>query len=206
MAGRAGIVKTCAKTEPAWHEALLALSPHNREILQAQCRNLHLGIECDEMAGSRDRAAIMKAIQRRLLEEPVGFAGPVEFRKDVQPRGLIKATAYRTAGATEARCFTHSSGSWQEPDIKKSCEKLTKKRYQTDHPLDLFAYSLHDEVYGAIGVAEVIDACVDAHRAAFLFSACPCFRAGFPNVFENVSWKCFINVNVFTRHCVIRTL
>ncbi|MHB8252941.1 MAG: hypothetical protein ACYDEV_04440 [Acidiferrobacter sp.] len=152
-------------TEAAWDRALLARPDTDRATLQKKCCDLHLAVVFDEHAGMRDRVQAMSVIQARLLQELSGFTGPIGFTNSDCPRGLRSTIAYRDPVASEPHFATHSVGTPLPPQIDTIREKLTAKHYQTQMPLDLFAYSKYDQVDGAIGVLEQIDDCVHAHLA-----------------------------------------
>jgi hypothetical protein len=77
------------------------------------------------------------------------------------------------------RLSAPSAGSWLPPQIDNIEQKLTDRRYQTTAPLELFAYSTHDEPDGAVGLLAQIDACVRAHLPGSAFRRVHVFHVGF---------------------------
>ena len=150
-------------TETAWDRALLARPDADRATLQKKCCDLHLAVVFDEHAGMRDRVQAMSVIQARLLQGPSGFTGTIGFTNSDCPPRLRSAIAYRGPAASGPHFSTHSVGTHLPPRIDKIREKLTSKNYQAHMPLELFAYSVYDQVDGTIEALEQIDGCVYAH-------------------------------------------
>lgn len=76
------------------------------------------------------------------------------------------------------RLIVPSSGHVQPMQIDKIREMLTVKTHQTKTPLELFAYSVHDEVDGYVGALEAIEQCVDAHLPGSSFRRVRVFDFG----------------------------
>jgi hypothetical protein len=72
-----------------------------------------------------------------------------------------------------------SAGYWLPPQLEKIREELVTKAYHTDAPLELFAYSRHDEVDGHLGGLAAIEACIKAHLPASKFERVSVFNLAF---------------------------
>jgi hypothetical protein len=65
------------------------------------------------------------------------------------------------------------------PQLEKIEEKLVAKTYRTDAPLELFAYSRHDEVDGHLGSLAAIEQCITTHLPGSQFQRVSVFNLGF---------------------------
>jgi len=123
------------------------------------------------------RTKIVTEIQNRLLAASRTFEGHIFNASDI-PAELQFARVSR--GQTAGPHFsTSSAGSWLPPQLDKIREKLVdKKPYRADAPLELFAYSEHDEVDGHVDGLSKIELCVKTHLVGSQFSACQCSTLG----------------------------
>jgi hypothetical protein len=167
-----------ASTRGAWDQALSRRSPAEQATLHVQGADVFLGLTFAEQAGARDRTAAMKWVQDQLLVRAPGFTGDL-LGELHGPAGLERAVVYRGSVTNGPQFSPFSAGSWLPPQIDKIREKLVDKRYQTTAPLELFAYALHDEPDGAVGVMEQIDTVVHAHLPGSRFRRVHVFHYGF---------------------------
>jgi len=72
-----------------------------------------------------------------------------------------------------------SAGFWQPPQAEKIVEKLSDKEYTPAAPMELFAYSTHDEPDGAVRSLEAIQAAVAKHQPGSRFQRVHVFHVGF---------------------------
>jgi hypothetical protein len=157
-------------TGDSWESALQAWSTAEQETLRATCKNVHLNISgLSNTAGKRDRTQIMRLIQERLLAQPTGFTGDLYSQRELYD---FRAPLHHCRAVTVIRgddilngprINAPSGGSWQMPQILKIEEKLTVKTYDTPAPLELWAYSEHDEVDAHVDSLTMIDKCVTTH-------------------------------------------
>ncbi|HEV7448073.1 MAG TPA: hypothetical protein VGO18_36235, partial [Steroidobacteraceae bacterium] len=117
-------------------------------------------------------------IQDQLLVRASGFTGDLLGGLN-GPDALERAVVYRGSVTNGPQFSPFSAGSWLPPQIDKIREKLVDKRYQTAAPLELFAYSLHDEPDGAVGGIEQIDTVVHPHLPGSRFRRVHVFHYGF---------------------------
>jgi hypothetical protein len=146
-------------TREAWGRALKSWPGKEQEALRADCDNVFLALNIEETAGGRARAKIMKEIQTRLLAKGSGFEGDL-FRGDETFDGLNRARVHRGKLSNGPRINAPSAGAWLAPQVDKIREKLSDKNYQTERPLELFAYATHDEVDAHVNSLPMIDECV----------------------------------------------
>ena len=123
--------------------------PIEREALDARCGNMCLSVYFDEAAGTRDRSRLMNLIHDRLLKLPPGFSGEL-FNDFDAPTDVDWATASHCNVKEGPHIVAPSAAYWLPPQLDKIQEKLTAKTYRADAPLELFAYSRHDEVDGHV--------------------------------------------------------
>lgn len=142
-------------TRVAWEIALAPWPQEAQAQLRADTADVYFNFDFENQAGRRERVIALKAVQRLMSDSP-GFAGRVLPAAIGQPRGLVGATVFR-GGVTDGPGMSASSGGyWQQPQVDKIAGKLRDKRYQTSAPLELFAYSTHDEPNLAVGSLEQI--------------------------------------------------
>jgi hypothetical protein len=164
-------------TRVAWQRALALRSPPEQTQLNALCGDIHLGLNIEEAAGLRQRVEIMTAIQDRLLVLPADFRGTV-FGMDA-PVGLHRATVHRGHVTDGPQISAPSAGGWLYPQIDKLQGKLTQKSYRVSAPLDLFAYSTHDEVDAHINSLAEIETCIKTFLPGSPFRRVYVFNSGF---------------------------
>jgi hypothetical protein len=181
-------------TDGAWEKALTRWGPSERARLNAECANVILGLQIENGAGSRARKQIFEEVQKFLLAAPEGFTGNLFSYKEL-PKGLIAARVSRGSITQGPRIVAPSAGSWLMPQIEKIEEKLTDKAYQTSAPLELFAYSTHDEVDAHVNSLSLIDSCVRTHIEDSQFQRVRVFDLGFRQ----------LNTRIPTRSRKIRT-
>jgi hypothetical protein len=156
-------------TEQAWVRALAQWPDAERERLAVQCEDVYLGLQIENSAGPRARTVLLKQVQAALLSKPSRFEGEL-FSFFDHPPGLMGATVHRGPRKTNGpRIIAPSAGSLQRPQVDKIEQKLTAKTYRTSAPLELFAYSTHDEVDAYLDGLRCIDASVQQHLPRSLF-------------------------------------
>jgi hypothetical protein len=155
-------LRNMAATNQAWDRAISKRPVAEQAQLRTRSADLHLSVNLSESAGTRDRAAIMTLIQDRLLTLPAGFAGEI-FNVLNAPADVHYAAASRSQVEKGPHITTSSVGSWLPPQLDKIQEKLVAKTYRTDAPLDLFAYSEHDEVDGHVNGRAEIEQCIKTY-------------------------------------------
>jgi hypothetical protein len=136
-------------TQEAWSYSLSRLSPVDLARVQAEFADVFLSLNFEEAAGTRDRSAALSAIQKELLSLPEGFSGPL-FSRTSMPSRLHAASVFRNKTTDGPHFNAPSAGSWLPPQLSKIGEKLKDKNYLFTGPLELFAYSPHDEPDGHI--------------------------------------------------------
>lgn len=143
-------------TGDAWNAALRKWPAIQQEQLRAKCADVFLVLIISNEAGTRKRTEMMKAIQEQLLAKPIAFVGELSECSGV--------TVIRGKDITNGPQFNApSAGHWLMPQIAKIREKLTVKTYCTAAPLELFAYSMRDDVDGHVDSLNMIDECVKEH-------------------------------------------
>jgi hypothetical protein len=165
-------------TRLSWTRALMKWSPEQRKLIRQHGADLSLSLDIANEANLRDRISIMAAIQATLLESP-DLEGKL-FESGQVPKGLERGVAYR--GGLHAKgphIISFSAGSWRPPLLSKIVDKLTRKNYKTDSPLELFAYSTHDEPTGAVGLREQIEKCIAEHLPGSRFRRVHVFNLAF---------------------------
>jgi hypothetical protein len=167
-------------THDAWQRALARRSAAEQLQLDQRCKDVFLSLNIKEDAGSRQRTTIMTWIQDQVLSLPPGFTGPL-FGSD-GPSGLHRAAVHRGHVTNGPRINAPSGGSWLYPQIEKLKDKLTNKTYRINAPLDLFAYSTHDELDGHIDSLAEIETCIKTHLANSPFRKVYVFNAGFSSL------------------------
>jgi hypothetical protein len=149
-------------TDDAWKYALKKWPIAEQEKLCAECKDVFLVLRISNEAGTRDRTELMRSIQEQLLTLPTGFTGDLNLCHEVTVRRGKDITNGPQISAP-------SGGDWQMPQTSKIKEKLTVKTYRTSAPLELFAYSTHDEVDAHINSLAMIDECVRMHLPSSQF-------------------------------------
>lgn len=162
-------------TQEAWQRALARHPAPAQSRLIAECSDAFVNVAFDNAAGLRDRTAIMKSIQDELLRRPPGFSGTLSA-PNLPPTG---ATVHRGHVVNGPRIFAFSVSSPQPIQTQKIREKLVEKApYQTTAPLELFGYSVHDDVDAFVHSRATIDACVNAHLPGSQFARVKIFNFG----------------------------
>jgi hypothetical protein len=87
----------------------------------------------------------MKAIQDELLQKSPGFSGLL-FNPLNLPDGIYRAAVHRGHVVNGARISAPSAGTVLPIQIDLIRSKLLGKSYRATAPLELFAYTIHDEV------------------------------------------------------------
>jgi hypothetical protein len=165
-------------TKSAWARSLRGIPPAELARIQAEFANVHLSVHFDEMAGTRDRSAALSAIQKELLRLPSGYAGPL-FTDITLPARLHSVSIFRTKRTDGPNVSAPSAGYWMPPQLNKIEEKLLEKSYTFTAPLELFAYSPHDEPDGHINSLDEIQACINRNLPGSLFTRVHVFNLGF---------------------------
>jgi hypothetical protein len=165
-------------TNEAWNRAFALRSAVEKEALKSRCADMFLSVHFDEAAGARDRTRLMHLIQDRLLGLPVGFSGELYSEIDA-PAEVDWAKVFHSNVKDGPHIVSPSAGHWLPPQLEKIQEKLVAKTYRTDAPLELFAYSRHDEVDGHVGGLAAIEECVKRHLPGSQFERVSVFNLGF---------------------------
>jgi hypothetical protein len=165
-------------TKDAWNHSLSRLSPVDLARVQAEFADVFLSLNFVETAGKRDRSAALSAIRKELQSLPAGFAGPL-FSRASMPPTLHAVTVFRNRTTDGPHFNAPSAGSWLPPQLSKIEEKLRDKDYLFTGPLELFAYSPHDEPDGHINSLGEIQACINQNLTGSLFRRVHVFHLGF---------------------------
>ena len=165
-------------TQESWNRAFALRPPTEREALNARCGDMFLSVHFDEAAGARDRSRLMQLIQDRLLNLPPGFSGEL-FDDFDAPAGVDWARVGHGNVKDGPHIVAPSAGYWLPPQLDKIQEKLTAKTYRTHAPLELFAYSRHDEVDGHVDGLAAIEGCIKKHLPGSQFAHVSVFNLGF---------------------------
>lgn len=137
----------------SWESALEHCTKTDQEKLRMACKNINLNISgLNNISGTRDLTKIMQLIQKQLLSHSTDFTGDFYLtHEDISSGTLlplslsVKVTRF-DAILNGPRINTLLAGSWEMPEIQKITEKLTIKKYITSSPLELWVYSLYDEI------------------------------------------------------------
>jgi hypothetical protein len=140
----------------AWDEAMKKWPNSDRLRLSLFCKDIHIGFFTDGFGGSRDQAHFMKQIQESILNIAPDFEG---FLPDCS--GVKVTRGVDIVNGPQITPF--SSGSWKMPLILKIQEKLSEKIYETEFSLELFAYTIWDEVGAHVDSLTMIDTCVKTY-------------------------------------------
>ena len=165
-------------TRDAWEYSLRRMPPADLARIQAEFANVHLSLNFEETAGTRDRSAALSAIQKELLILPSGYSGPL-FSRTTMPAHLHTASVFRNKRTDGPHFSAPSAGGWMPPQLKKIEEKLRDKNYAFTGPLELIAYSPHDEPDGHVNSLAEIRACINQHLTGSLFTRVHVFHLGF---------------------------
>jgi hypothetical protein len=165
-------------TKEAWVRSLNRLPPDEQARIRAAFIDVHLSLNFDEMAGTKDRSAALAAIQSELLRHPPGYVGPLFGRATMPPR-LHAVNVFRNKTTDGPHFSAPSAGGWMPPQIAKIAQKLQDKNYTFTGPLELIAYSQHDEPDGHINSLNEIRACIDQNLPGSLFTRVHVFHLGF---------------------------
>lgn len=166
-------------TRAAWARALSLWSEAERERLQADLRNAYFSVNFSEDLGTRDRAEIFRQVQQLLLECP-NYEGEIRPQSVGTPSGFHGAKLWRHERLGDGPKFSApSAGYWQGPQINKIVEKLSDKTYVPAAPMELFAYSPHDEPDGAVGSLAAIQGAIAEHLPGSKFERVHVFHLGF---------------------------
>jgi hypothetical protein len=164
-------------TRPAWSHALGLWDKSKRERLAEISRNLSLSLTIDEGTTGKMRTQIMHQIQALLLTCP-DFSGRM-FTAGAKPKGLKGGNAYRDKRRNGIRIHSFSAGPLLAPNASTVERKLTNRTYEAFAPLELFAYSVHDEPDGAVGWQEMLDTSIAKYLPNSLFKSVHLFHFGF---------------------------
>ncbi len=165
-------------TKETWFRALSGHSAPDQSRLGTECADMFLSVTIDNAAGLRDRTAIMKIIQDELLRKPPRFSGPL-FNPMNLPVGLYRAMVHRGHVVNGPRISSPSAGNVLPMQVDRIRDKLMDKTYRTMSPLELFAYSIHDEVDAYANARALIDGCVNAYLPQSRFARVKVFDFGF---------------------------
>ncbi|WP_211474919.1 hypothetical protein [Collimonas humicola] len=157
-------------TSDAWKHAFETWPTTVQEKLREECNDVFMVLSISNDAGARDRKELMTSIQEQLFKKPTGFTGNL-----CQGVKVIRGDDITNGPQINAP----SAGSWLMPQISKIEEKLTSKIYCTSAPLELFAYSTHDEVDAHVDSLSMIDECVRKHLQGSKFQRVRVFDAMF---------------------------
>jgi hypothetical protein len=165
-------------TKQSWEHALSRLSSEDQASVRAVFADVFLSLNFAEMAGKKDRSAALSAIQKELLRQPAGYAGPL-FGPTTMPARLHAVSVFRNKTTDGPHFSAPSVGSWMPPQLKKLEQKLREKDYTFTGPLELIAYSEHDEPDGHINSLDEIRMCIDRNLTGSRFTRVHVFHLGF---------------------------
>jgi hypothetical protein len=95
------------------------------------------------------------------------------------PARLHSVSVFRNKRTDGPNVSAPSAGYWMPPQLSKIEEKLREKNYTFTGPLELFAYSQHDEPDGHINSVAEIQACINQNLPGSLFTRVHVFHLGF---------------------------
>ena len=164
-------------TADAWRVALARRPAGEQQALQARLHDAHISVIFAEQAGLRDRAGAISKLQSYLLGH-LGRRGEVGAADIGHPEGFHSATIWRGGVSDGPRITSPSAGYWHPPQVGAITKHL-QTHYETDAPLDLFAYATHDEPDGSVGSLATIHAAVAQHLPGSQFRQVHLFHVGF---------------------------
>ncbi len=166
-------------TRDAWALALSRWPEDVQHRLRTNLLNAYISLNFSEDLGTRDRAELLRAVQQVLSAAP-NFTGEITAESIGAPSGFHGARVGRYDHIKDGpKLSAPSSGYWNRPQVNKIAEKLSDKTYTTAAPLELFAYSPHDEPDGAVGSLEEICAVAAKHLPGSQFRRVHVFHLGF---------------------------
>jgi hypothetical protein len=166
-------------TRDAWGLALSRWAPDARQRLLTDLTKAYISVNFAEELGTRDRATIFGVVQDFLLARP-GFRGEIAAEIIGTPPGFHAARVGRfNHFADGPHISAPSAGYWQAPQIENIVRKLSDRQYTPAAPMELFAYSTHDEPDGAVGSLEGIRAAIAQHLPGSHFERVHLFHVGF---------------------------
>jgi len=165
-------------TPDAWGRALSKLPAIEQASVRAASADVFLSLNFEEMAGTKDRSAALAAIQKELLRLPAGYVGPL-FTHTTLPARLHAAKVFRNKTTDGPHFSAPSAGYWMPPQLNKIEEKLREKTYAFTGPLELIAYSEHDEPDGHVNTLDAIRECISQNLPESLFTRVHVFHLGF---------------------------
>ena len=170
--------RTCSTRRRHGPRALTRLSPENQASVRAALADVHLSLNFEEMAGTKDRSAALAAIQKGLLRHPPGYAGAL-FSRTTMPARLHAVSVFRNKTTDGPHFNAPSAGSWMPPQLGKIEQKVQEKDYTFTGPLELIAYSQHDEPDAHINSLGEIRACIHQNLFGSVFTRVHVFHLGF---------------------------
>jgi len=162
-------------TDEAWERALATWPPDSQPIVARETQDIFFVITFSNDAGLRDRTRALRRIQEFLVTHPghEGVLPPEATGRDSKIRAAI---AHRRPAINGPKFSHFSVGSWLPPQVAKIEEKLRPGRYcETDIPMELFAYAVHDEPDLQLGSLEQLQDAItkmlpgSAFRRAYIF-------------------------------------
>jgi hypothetical protein len=166
------------RTKDAWARSLRGLPPAELAKVHAEFATVHLSLNFEETAGTKDRSAAMSAIRKELMSLPSGYARPL-FSSISLPARLHGVRVHRNKTTDGPHFSAPSTGSWMPPQLNKIERKLRDKNYTFSGPLELFAYSEHDEPHGHVDSLNEICACINGNLTESAFTRVHVFHLGF---------------------------
>jgi hypothetical protein len=165
--------------DEAWNRALKARSTSEQAQLRVLCDCVALSVIFHESAGSRVQTRLMGEIQNRILAHPAGFSGELYDELELPPE-LHHARVTPIKVITNGpRIASSSAGYSLTPQVDKIRVKLTDKTYETNAPLELFAYMEHDDIDGSIvNHLRLVTQCIATHLPGSLFKRVSVFHLG----------------------------
>ena len=166
-------------TPKAWDRALARRPLGEQQTLQSTLSNAYITAVFKDEAHMRLRADALHRLQTYLLSNNLGRRGDVTPSQLGSPEGFESATVWRD-GVIKGPYVTSSSGGyWQAPQVNNIVDHL-QSAYQIDgRPMDLFAYSTHDEPDGHVDSLANIQAVVRQHLPGSQFRRVHVFHVGF---------------------------
>lgn len=164
--------------DDAWVRALTSLPANDQVRIVAEAADVFFSIVFDNRAGSRARTKALCALQTFLLSHP-GHTGAIPLSSIGRPSGLQSVIVHRSQVTHGPKFSKFSSGGWLPPQISKVEEKLRPGRYQSDIPMELFVYAIHDEPDGAVGSLEELQDVIVKHLPTSEFQRAHVFHLGF---------------------------
>jgi hypothetical protein len=165
-------------TPRAWDRALEMKPRGEQQRLKSTLSDAYITADFRDEAKLSMRAEALNRLQSYLLGH-LGRRGEVTAGHLGFPEGFHKVTIWRGGVTDGPHVGSSSGGYWQGPQVNNIVDHL-QNTYQIDgRPLDLFAYSTHDDPDGHVNSLANIQAVVAQHLSGSQFRRVHVFHLGF---------------------------